>query len=61
MKYENLLKENPTLKKISEAKEIAWVNERYLPFDMTNAVCQLIVSDEDIDSAAKRLERFAAF
>lgn len=61
MKYENLLKENPTLKKILEAKEIAWVNERYLPFDMTNAVCQLIVSDEDIDSAAKRLERFAAF
>ncbi len=33
----------------------------YLPFYMTDALCQLGVTDADIEDAEKRLERFAAF
>ena len=49
------------IKEVSERKEVAWINPRFLPFDMTNAVCELIVSDADIADAEKRLARFAPF
>ncbi len=41
--------------------EIVWTNPRYIPFDYTDALCQLIVSDEDIKDAEERLKRFAPF
>lgn len=42
-------------------KETAWINPRYLPFDVTDALCQLVVTDADIADAEARLKRFAPF
>ncbi len=56
-----MVQEQPILKEISEQKETVWINDKYLPFAMTDGLCQLIVSDEDILDAEKRLERFAPF
>lgn len=61
MLHKNLIENSDILKKISEASEVAWVNNRYLPFDKINALCELIVSDNDIDSAEDRLLRFSSF
>lgn len=49
------------IKEVEAKKEVAWRNPRFLPFDMTNAMCELIVSDDDIADAEKRLARFAPF
>ena len=48
-------------KDIADQKETLWINDKYLPFDMVDAVCQLVVTDEDIADAAKRLDRFAPY
>lgn len=50
-----------TIEAIKEKKEVAWRNPRFLPFDMVDAVCQLVVSDADIEDAEARLARFAPF
>lgn len=42
-------------------QEQCWINPRKLPFEATKAVCELVVSDEDIADAEARLERFASF
>ena len=52
---------DPVLQEVSERKETVWINPRLLPVDQTRAVCERIVSDEDIDDAEARLERFAPF
>lgn len=52
---------DPIIRQVAEKKETAWINPYYLPFAMTDAVCQLAVSDADIEDARKRLERFASF
>jgi len=49
------------IKKLSNYEEVAWINPLRLPFDITNSLYQLIVSDEDIEDAEKRLLRFAPF
>lgn len=49
------------IREIKEKQEIAWRNPRFLPFDMVNGLCELIVSDEDIKDAEARLARFAPF
>ena len=46
---------------IADQKETLWINDKYLPFDMVDALCQLVVKDEDIEDAAKRLDRFAPY
>lgn len=56
-----LIEQDATLKEIAEQKETLWVNPKFLPFEMTDAVCQLVVSDADIADAEARLERFAPF
>ena len=61
MDAEKYIAQNPVIREVSEKKETVWVNPRYLPFDMTNAVCSLVVSDAMIDDAAERLQRFAPF
>lgn len=43
------------------SQEMCWINPYQLPFGFTDALCQLIVSDEDISNAEKRLVRFAPF
>lgn len=40
-------------------QEMCWINPRQVPFALTDALYQLIVSDEDIADAEKRLARFA--
>jgi len=47
--------------RIKEQRELLWINDRYLSFEMSNAVCELVVSDADIADAEKRLARFAPF
>lgn len=42
-------------------KEIFWRNPYYLPFECTDGLSQLVVSDEDIADAERRLQRFAPF
>ena len=51
----------PAVKDVAEKKETVWVNPRFLPFEVTDGVCQLVVSDEDIADAEARLARFAPF
>ena len=46
---------------ILSAKETAWINPYFLPFDMVDGVSQLTVSDGDIADAEARLRRFAPF
>ena len=46
---------------IADQKETLWINDKYLPFDMVDALCQLVVTDEDIEDAARRLDRFAPY
>ena len=53
--------ENAALKDVLNRKETFWRNERYLPFEMTSGICELVVSDADIADAKERLERFAPF
>ena len=54
-----LIEQDATLKEIAEQKETLWVNPKFLPFEMTDAVCQLVVSDADIaDAEAKRTHKF---
>lgn len=43
------------------SKELCWVNPYKLPFAFTDALCQLVVTDEAIADAEKRLLRFAPF
>lgn len=58
-KIQKWIKKDPGLEAVSQAQETLWINPRYLPFDRSDAVCQLVVSDEDIQEASERLDRFA--
>lgn len=55
------IENDKVIRTVSEKKETVWVNPRLLPFDTTNAICELVVSDDDIADAEKRLARFAPF
>ena len=33
-----LIEQDPTLKEIAEQKETLWINPKYLPFELTDAV-----------------------
>lgn len=61
MNTENYIEKDRGLADVIAQKETAWVNPYYLPFAATDAVCQLVVSDEDIADAESRLMRFAPF
>ena len=50
-----------TIRYISSHIETVWINPRLLPFNMVDALCQLVVSDADIKDAEERLQRFAPF
>lgn len=56
-----LINENAIFDTISRQKEVLWINDKYLPFDMIDGLCQLVVSDKDIQDAEARLGRFAPF
>lgn len=61
MDAQNYIKENPVIQKIAGKEETAWINPYLLPFAPTDGLCQLVVSDADIEDAKKRLARFASF
>ena len=46
---------------IADQKETLWINDKYLPFEMVDGVCQLVVNDEDIADAERRLQKFAPY
>ena len=56
-----LIKENTIFDTISRQEEVFWLNDKCLPFDMIDGLCQLVVSDKDIQDAEARLSRFAPF
>ena len=56
-----MIERDSVFRDIAEQNETLWINDKYLPFDMVDAVCQLVVSDEDIADAEKRLQRFAPY
>ncbi len=56
-----MIEGDQVFKDISELKETLWINDKYLPFDLTDGVCQLVVSDKDIADAEDRLQRFAPY
>ncbi len=61
MNAQKYIESDPVIKRIAEKEETTWINPYLLPFADTDAVCQLVVSDEDIEDARKRLDRFASF
>lgn len=61
MDIQEYIKNDVELKAVTEGKEVAWINPRFLPFDAVNGVSELVVSDEDIADAEKRLDKFASF
>lgn len=56
-----LVETNQVFRDIAEQRETLWINDKYLPFEMTDALCQLIVTDEDIADAEARLKKFAPY
>ena len=56
-----MIEKDPVFQDIADQKETVWMNDKYLPFDWIEGLCQLIVSDKDIDEAEKRLIRFEPF
>ena len=56
-----MIANDPVFSDIAEQKETLWVNDKFLPFDLVDSVCQLVVSDEDIADAEERLHRFAPY
>ena len=61
MDAQRYIEKDPAPRDVSEKKETVWINPRLLPVDMTRAVCEMVVSKEDIEDAKERLERFAPF
>ena len=49
------------LESVIAQEECAWINPYFLPFELTNALCQLVVSEADIKDAEDRLQRFSSF
>ena len=58
---QKMIDRDPVMRDIAEQKETLWINDRYLPLDMVDGLCQLVVSDDDIADAEQRLARFAPY
>ena len=52
---------HPAVQDVIDRKETIWINDRLLPVDLIDGLCQLVVSDEDIADAEARLDRFAPY
>lgn len=61
MDAKKYIENDPMIKAVSEQKEVSWINPMWLPFKTSKALCELVVSDADIEDAEKRLKRFAPF
>ncbi len=58
---QKMIDSDPVFRDIADLKETVWINEKYLPFDMVDGVCQLVVDDADIADAEARLAKFASY
>ena len=56
-----MIASDQVFKDIADQKETLWVNSKLLPFDVIDGVTQLVVSDEDIEDAERRLHKFAPY
>ena len=56
-----MIERDQVFRDIADQKETLWINDKYLPFEMVDGVCQLVVNDDDIADAEKRLQRFAPY
>ncbi len=61
MKKQIFEENNRIIEEVSNQKEVAWRNPRFLPYDFVNGLCELVVSDADIADAEARLARFSPF
>lgn len=52
---------SPALGRVARAEETVWINPDYLPVEVMDGLCQLVVPDRAIDEAEARLARFAPF
>ncbi|MBR7088416.1 MAG: D-serine ammonia-lyase, partial [Mogibacterium sp.] len=46
---------DPVFQDLADQKETLWINGAHLPFSLVDGVCQLVVNDDDIADAEKRL------
>ena len=58
---QKMIDSDPVFRDIADMKETVWINDKYLPFDMIDGVCQLVVNDEDIAETEARLRKFAPY
>ena len=56
-----MIERDQVFKDIAEQTETLWINDKLLPFEMTDALCQLVVTDEDIEDTERRLHKFAPY
>lgn len=61
MNAESYIYNDSVIRKVASGEETAWVNPYLQPFRMTDALCQLAASDEELEDAGRRLDRFAPF
>ena len=56
-----MMEKDRVFRDIAYQNETLWINDKLLPFEMTDALCQLVVTDEDIEDTERRLRKFAPY
>ena len=56
-----MMEQDRVFRDIAYQNETLWINDKLLPFEMTDALCQLVVTDEDIEDTERRLRKFAPY
>ena len=56
-----MMEKDRVFRDIADQNETLWINDKLLPFEMTDALCQLVVTDEDIEDTERRLRKFAPY
>lgn len=55
------IESDPAIRRVAAGESTVWINPDYLPVEVTDGLCQLVVPDSAIDDAEARLARFAPF
>lgn len=55
------IESDPAIRRVAAGEPTVWINPDYLPVEVTDGLCQLVVPDSAIDDAEARLARFALF
>ena len=58
---QRMIDSDPVFRDIADMKETVWINDKYLPFEVIDGVCQLVVNDDDIAETDARLRKFAPY